>query len=363
MRRGSLHLDVEKDAVDIGRYYSPVETILKRVPLAPHWTCAIIGALILAVYFVLGVLGGEADFLAISINSVIYAFSISILMYGEVWISVNIRRTLHDICVTFGLESSIEDEVLQRIHNNPVRIAVGLVIMVLLMLPPIYVSYEFSYLPLLIYNIVIAAFFRFLMGEMLPGVYFLIQSEKMIGQELLGKIDVIDEKKLDALKDLAGWGLQISTFGGFVAIAVLVGLVYPPSGVATLPPIILAGIVLVITSVFIVWAFISPTMDIHMMMRKAKRELRQEISERYSLLYKEMKKLPRNDSLFKEQNRIKTISDLSEAIDKMEAKANVAPEWPFEVRQVQRVIGTVLVPIIIFLLQNISEILSFFGIG
>ncbi|MHA1950047.1 MAG: hypothetical protein ACW987_09255 [Candidatus Thorarchaeota archaeon] len=358
-----MQVDVEKDSADISRYSSPVETVLRRVPLAPHWTCGIIGALILVVYLALAVFGGEAELLAIIVNSVVNAFSISLLMYGEFWIGANIRRTLRDIRVVFGLDPSIEDVVLKRIHNNPRRMVVGVVVMVLLLLPPIYHIYEFSYLPLLIYNFLIAAFLRFLLGEMLPGIGSLIRSEKMLGKRLSDKIDVIDEKKLEALKDLAGWGLQISAFGGFVAIAVLVGLVYPFSGAVILPPIIFAGFVLVVMSIFIVGVFVLPTMDIHKMMRIAKLELKQEISERYSFLYEEMKNLPRNDSLFKEQNRIKTISDLLHVIDKMEVKANEAPEWPFEVRQVQKVIGTVLVPIIIFLLQNISELLSFVGIG
>ncbi|MFW9802698.1 MAG: hypothetical protein ACFFFC_08615 [Candidatus Thorarchaeota archaeon] len=340
---------------------SPMEMILSKSPLAAHWTCVIIGVLIFVAYPILATIGAESDIASVSIYGSVYAFSIPLLMYGEYWMGLNIARSLRKLCNAFDMDRNLEGEVYQEIRNIPKRLGYGIILSAVLMLPPLFPYPAYSYLPLLVYSFAIAAIARFIIGEMIPGVYSLNKCAKKIGYELRDQIDVIDDRKLDALKDLAGWGLQMSTFGGFVAIAALVGVIYDPSRSAILPQSVAAGSVIVIASFFIVWAFISPTIEIHMMMRQAKQELRQEISERYNHLFQELRNLPRNKSLFKDQVRIRTISDLMDAIDKMEIKAKEAPEWPFDVRQVQKAMGTFIAPIIIFLLQNIPEIISFLG--
>jgi len=344
-------------------YPSPIERFLRKMPIPPDWTCGLIFLLICTSFSAIAIFAGDFDIYATGIKTIVYSSSIAVLMYGEYWISRNIRRSLDNICQVFKLPVSLKNEILQKVHSSYTRLVSGTIVSVLIILVFFYSGPQHSFLPLIIYNYIIGAVLGFLMGEMIPGVKSLIESAIIIGKKLESEIDIIDVEKLDALEDLAGWGLYISVFGGFIAIVGLVGILYAPWPGAILQPSVVAAAALVITSVFILWAFIKPTLGIHQMMHRAKKEMRGEISRMHQSLYIKLITLHKEDMLFEDNDQIKSLSNLAETIEKLEIKVEQAPEWPFDVKQVQKVVGTSLLPIFIVILQNISVILSALGIG
>jgi hypothetical protein len=282
----------------------------------------------------------EFDRFSIDYPAFSIALALSMMIYGEAFEGVRIRRAIDAIASSFNLDANSKIDYLDSVFNWSKRIIGGLISAAVFLV--FYETFGFWYESsvLILIGRVCAAFLGFVIGEVVvAAIFFIFKTRHIIGV-IADRFDVLDYGKLKAIKSLSSASLGSSIAGSLVGFVALVGILAAPwrSSIPTteISLLVLGGLFILLLTIFFV-----PITSIHRAMVSAKEGMEIQLS---GMLKETNKKLEEEFAKAKakgvEKIQVGDLGSFMECVVTLEARVNTYPEWPFDFQQVMGALGS-----------------------
>ena len=312
------------------------ERLFSRPPLSAAIASIILFALIMSIFGSAALYSNEFDRFRIDYPAFSIALALSMMIYGEAFEGVRIRRAIDAIANNFNLEADSKKDYLDSVFNLPKRAVGGLISAAMFLV--FYESFGFWYeSPMLILiGRICAAFLGFVIGEVVVAAIFFIFKTRQIIAVIANQFDVLDYGKLKAIKSLSSASLGSSIAGSLVGFVALAGILAAPwrSSIPTteISLLVLGGLFILLLTIFFV-----PITSIHRAMVSAKEGMEIQLS---GMLKETNKKLEKEFAKGVEKIRVGDLGSFMDCVVTLEARVNTYPEWPFDFQQVMGALGS-----------------------
>ena len=287
---------------------------------------------------------------------------IAFMLFSETWIGDNIRSVSIKICEEIPESRAQLEFYLKKIFNwrrHGIGLLMGLVVVGL-----VYGFREvFWYSSDLILRFVMVLGFiaGYIFGEAFIGSLNVLRSINRIGNYLIEDTSLFDAKRIKLVKDVVGWGFQISVLTSFMMAFSYPAFFFAPfKGQLTSIVKLLGGVALVLVTALSVFVFLAPTLSIHRAMALKKSEMLQRLYDKVHELYqifinRSVDEIIKPESQYDFNKLLGSYKIFKENLEELST-------WPFDVQTIRKLVGTVAVPILSYASHYLSVILSALGL-